>query len=65
MNLQIKISVDSEINESEITVTEIDNEKRKEKELGYIRFNRVIKPCESVIVGKLGVLFASIYNHEA
>lgn len=64
MDLQVKIGVDSEINESEITITEIDNEKRKEKELGYIRFNRIIKPCESVIIGKFAELFARIYNAE-
>ena len=64
MDLQVKICVDSEIDESEITVTEIDNAKRKEKELGYIRFNRIIRPSESVIIGKFAELFALIYNAE-
>ncbi len=64
MDLQVKICVDSEIDESEITVTEIDNAKRKEKELGYIRFNRIIRPGESVIIGKFAELFALIYNEE-
>lgn len=64
MDLQVKICVDSEIDESEITVTEIDNAKRKEKELGYIRFNRIVRPNESAIIGKFAELFALIYNAE-
>lgn len=64
MFLKIEISVNEELKESEITVIEGDSEKHKEKELGYIRFNRIIKPSESVIVGKFAELFANIYNAE-
>lgn len=62
--LQIEISVKQDLKESEITVSECDNEGRNEKELGYIRFNRTIKPSERVIIGKFAELFAYIYNAE-
>lgn len=64
MNLQIRTVVNTEIEKSEITVTEIDDAKRIENELGYIRFNRIIKPSESVIICKFAELFAKIYNAE-
>lgn len=62
MILKCHICADSDISETEITVSEVDPRTDEEKELGYIRINRKCEPEESVVIGKLAECLAMLYN---
>lgn len=62
MMLKCHICADSDIDETEITVSEVDPRTDEEKELGYIRINRKCEPAESVVIGKLAECLAAIYK---
>lgn len=64
MILKCNICADSDIGETEITVSEVDPRTDEGKELGYIRINRACEPAESVVIGKLAECLAMFYNHK-